>query len=386
MKTRNIFGSDTSGSIGNKITTSHWRGRSYAKAHRSPTNPQSTKQTENRSVFSDGVSEWQSFNNYQKQAYEIYAINRHLTVSGYHAFLGSYVDTRTVGQTYYPPSGGWFRVLGLYSGLPVDGAVIEISRDGRTEIYYSTQSDVSGKAYGGLTVEDQTYTVKIMADGYDTFQQSGYLASQLFGSQSTIYLVGGQIMRFMEDFVWKTEAGFMGQKWSKQVVGVAGQSVVFDAYGIKITTGNMDDNLTRFYTSQNLVDPTVTPLLLGRVFITEIDNMGFNFGMRLSGKNAFFGTSPDQMGTKWGYFTNAEGWVASAIDATIGWHNLIMTIDDNLYPTFKVDDIVIGVSPTQMSNEMYDISYLAITINASGSQVVRLNLVQLFDDGVALIP
>lgn len=386
MRVRNKFGTETEGSIGQKITTARWRGRRYAKAYRKPKNPRSDQQQRKRSHFADAVAMWQSFSSWQKLAYDLYVTARALDVSAYHAMLGSYTATRNAGQTYYPPSGGWFEVVGLYSDLPIEGSLIEVWRDNETELYYSVLSDSSGRAYGGLTAEDQTYTIRITADGYEEYNLSGLLASQLFGSESTIRLVGGQLMRLHEDFVWKDEAEFLVNRWNKEQTGTTGASAIFGDFGVKVVTGNQLNDKRYYRQKYAIMDSTVEPYLIVRCYVSSITDILMTLGAAEVANQLQIGIRTDISGTKYVFYTDDDGWTESDIDLATGWQNWIIQLNADRYPSFYVNQVLVAESSHQFAAVMLKPGVYIRTYASPGSKWCWWNNLQLLDNGVEIIP
>ena len=94
MKIKNIFGNEYSGTIGDCITASVWKGIRYIRKWFKPTNPRTGLQVDQRALFDQAVDCWQELTALQKEAYDRVAVK----MSGYNLYVKRFVEDALAGS------------------------------------------------------------------------------------------------------------------------------------------------------------------------------------------------------------------------------------------------------------------------------------------------
>lgn len=94
MKIKNVFGNEYSGTIGDCITASVWKGIRYIRKWFKPTNPRTGLQVDQRELFTQAVDEWQNLSALQKEAYDRVAVK----MSGYNLYVKRFVEDALAGS------------------------------------------------------------------------------------------------------------------------------------------------------------------------------------------------------------------------------------------------------------------------------------------------
>ena len=94
MKIKNIFGNEYSGTIGDCITASVWKGIRYIRKWFRPTNPRTELQIDQRKLFDKAVECWQELTALQKEAYDRVAVK----MSGYNLYVKRFVEDALAGS------------------------------------------------------------------------------------------------------------------------------------------------------------------------------------------------------------------------------------------------------------------------------------------------
>lgn len=111
VKYQNVFGDEYSGTVAKTGVFAKWKGRKYRRKWVKPANPRTPMQQSIRSSFSNAVSKYQDFNQYQKEAYNY--LSAGLVMSGYNLFISRWQKMSAADRQAYtsPPTG--FKQLGL---------------------------------------------------------------------------------------------------------------------------------------------------------------------------------------------------------------------------------------------------------------------------------
>lgn len=111
VKYQNVFGDEYSGTVAKTGVFAKWKGRKYRRKWVKPSNPRTPMQQSIRSSFSNAVSKYQDFNQYQKEAYNY--LSAGLVMSGYNLFISRWQKMSAADRQAYtsPPTG--FKQLGL---------------------------------------------------------------------------------------------------------------------------------------------------------------------------------------------------------------------------------------------------------------------------------
>ena len=94
MKIKNVFGNEYSGTIGDCITASVWKGIRYIRKWFKPTNPRTEPQIDHRELFDRAVECWQELTALQKEAYDRVAVK----MSGYNLYVKRHIEDALAGS------------------------------------------------------------------------------------------------------------------------------------------------------------------------------------------------------------------------------------------------------------------------------------------------
>jgi hypothetical protein len=165
LKYKNIFGNEYSGTLGDDITGSSWKGVLYLRKHFAPTNPRAGLQVTQRDIFTCAVSAWRGLSRLQKMIYNRLAGGKHL--SGFNLFVKRVIRFMRTGTRYQPPAELEISVK-TEEGQPVKTAVLSVIH--ANDVIY--KSDVStGATKIALTYEDEPYDIVVEAVGYQRYEQ-----------------------------------------------------------------------------------------------------------------------------------------------------------------------------------------------------------------------
>lgn len=91
-----LFSLTASGTIGDVITYSRWKGLAYVRTRVIPANPQTASQTSIRGTLSAGVSLWQTvacMPDASKTSWDFYASGTGM--SGFNRYMKSFIETNS---------------------------------------------------------------------------------------------------------------------------------------------------------------------------------------------------------------------------------------------------------------------------------------------------
>jgi len=140
MKIKNIFGNEYSGTIGDCITASVWKGIRYIRKWFKPTNPRTELQIDHRELFDRAVDCWQDLTVLQKEAYDRVAVK----MSGFNLYVKRFVKDALAGsasQLELVPRELEIPVVDE-KGKPVPDAVVVIMKGKR--VLMEKKSDIKG--------------------------------------------------------------------------------------------------------------------------------------------------------------------------------------------------------------------------------------------------
>jgi hypothetical protein len=103
-----LFSLDASGKLADSIVYLKWKGISDVRSYVIPANPRSPRQQEQRSRMTEAVDLWHTtdFNELDYEAWDLYATIMPSPMSGFNAFIKSYIDARVDGVNFTPLYGG----------------------------------------------------------------------------------------------------------------------------------------------------------------------------------------------------------------------------------------------------------------------------------------
>lgn len=183
MKITNVFGTEFTGTIGDMITASNWKGRNYIKRYFIPSNPNSAQQQVVRDHWKNGVTKWQGLAADEKGAYGHKARYDKRQITAFNTLMASYMDIVLAGGAFVDPSAGMILVEDSVTTNPIEGALIVVKKAGQSTEYMRNYSPVDGEIDDGLCAEDQNYDYTISAPGY---------TSQTFLNQTAVLVFAGQ--------------------------------------------------------------------------------------------------------------------------------------------------------------------------------------------------
>lgn len=169
MKVKNAFGNKYVGTLDDSLTATNWKGRNVLKRKSEPSNPNTSAQQTQRSLFSAAVALWKTFDSYLKGAYGLKTTYEKKQISAFNTMVGSYCDLGGVGGSYVAPPAYAFKVLND-DPLPVEGALVIIKKAGQTTEYARAYSDAAGIVPWTLVTEDQNYDVFITHVDYQNYE------------------------------------------------------------------------------------------------------------------------------------------------------------------------------------------------------------------------
>jgi len=94
MKIKNIFGNEYSGTIGDCITASVWKGIRYIRKWFKPTNPRTELQIDQRKLFDKAVDCWHDLTGLQKEAYDRVAVK----MTGFNLYVKRHIEDALAGS------------------------------------------------------------------------------------------------------------------------------------------------------------------------------------------------------------------------------------------------------------------------------------------------
>lgn len=107
-----LFSEGSSGALGEHLIFSNCKGVNYVKKFAAPANPNSARQFQCRTIFSDAIEAWQELDSETKSLYNYRS--QKLGISGYNLFVKEYLETH---KGELPMSVGLIPVGGI---IPID--------------------------------------------------------------------------------------------------------------------------------------------------------------------------------------------------------------------------------------------------------------------------
>ena len=187
MKIKNIFGNEYSGTIGDAITASRWKGVNYIRKYAIPANPNTPLQENHRNLFTEAVEAWKLLTPEQKAFYDSMAVG----MSGYNLFIKECLDAARSGGVIEPPVILNLSVLNG-AGQTLLDARVEVTRG--TKTVFRGLTDDTGQITFALTRKDGPYDIKVTGDGYTTWTARNLCPAD-FPSTATIDPVQGEPLR-----------------------------------------------------------------------------------------------------------------------------------------------------------------------------------------------
>jgi len=163
MKIKNIFGNEYSGTIGNCVTASVWKGIRYIRKWFKPTNPKTELQIDQRELFNQAVDSWQTLSMLQKEAYDRAA----LRMTGFNLYVKRYIKDAlagTVSQLELMPRELEIPVMDE-KGKPVPDATVKIMKGSR--VLMEKKSDSKGICKIALISDMGPYDITVKKPYHD---------------------------------------------------------------------------------------------------------------------------------------------------------------------------------------------------------------------------
>ncbi|MBI5001506.1 MAG: carboxypeptidase regulatory-like domain-containing protein [Euryarchaeota archaeon] len=178
MKVKNIFGNEYSGTIGNKLTASRWKGIEYLRKHAQPHNPNSPLQENVRNLFTEAVAQWRMLTPEQKAFYDRIAVG----MSGYNVFVKRYIEAMRFGLPFEPPI---MRELTVVDdeGYTLAEALVAVTR-GNKDVFRG-MTDENGVVRFAISRYDGPYDLEVSGPNYTTFRAQN-LCPAAFPDTATI--------------------------------------------------------------------------------------------------------------------------------------------------------------------------------------------------------
>jgi len=103
-----LFSLDASGKVANSLVYMKWKGISDVRSYVIPANPKTEKQQAQRTKLKEAVDIWHStaFNDLDFAAWDLYASIMPTPMSGFNAFVKSYIDAQVAGKIFTAIYGG----------------------------------------------------------------------------------------------------------------------------------------------------------------------------------------------------------------------------------------------------------------------------------------
>lgn len=102
-----LFSVTASGTIGDAIVFSNWKGLPYVRSRVIPANPRTTTQQASRELLTSGVSTWQSgvsLESGSKTSWDFYASGTGM--SGFNRYIKFFMTLNTAGEAVVMPEWG----------------------------------------------------------------------------------------------------------------------------------------------------------------------------------------------------------------------------------------------------------------------------------------
>jgi hypothetical protein len=165
-----LFSLDASGKIADSIVYLKWKGISDVRAYVIPANPRTEKQQAQRAKMTEAVSLWHStdFNELDFLAWDLYASIMPTPMSGFNAFIKSYIDAKVAEKNFTPLYGG------TISNITNSGFTFTIKSDlsADVKLYIGTSKTILGNAVSGtynIGTKTWTFTITGLAEGTKYF-------------------------------------------------------------------------------------------------------------------------------------------------------------------------------------------------------------------------
>ena len=103
-----LFSLDASGKVADSLVYMKWKGISDVRSYVIPANPKTEKQQTQRTKLKEAVDIWHStaFNDLDFEAWDLYASIMPTPMSGFNAFVKSYIDAQVAGKNFTAIHGG----------------------------------------------------------------------------------------------------------------------------------------------------------------------------------------------------------------------------------------------------------------------------------------
>lgn len=172
MKIKNILGNEYSGTIGNAVTASRWKGIAYLRKYFIPSNPNTPLQEAQRILFDEAVESWKLLEPEQKEFYDKMAVG----MTGYNLYIKEYIDAHRNGGGIEPPV---IRTLTVKnsSGQTLLDASVAITRGSKTVFRGLTNNQ--GVVRFALTRKHGPYGLRVTGDGYTVFAVQNLMPSDI---------------------------------------------------------------------------------------------------------------------------------------------------------------------------------------------------------------
>jgi hypothetical protein len=94
-----LFSIDARGKIADAMVFGGWKGIPWVREYFIPQNPQSDLQVALRTIFTQGVTRWQTLSAPTKADWETAVGNKGVTMSGFNFFMSEYIQSMRAGET-----------------------------------------------------------------------------------------------------------------------------------------------------------------------------------------------------------------------------------------------------------------------------------------------
>jgi hypothetical protein len=165
-----LFSLDASGKIADSIVYLKWKGISDVRSYVIPANPRTEKQQAQRSKMTEAVDLWHStaFNELDFEAWNLFASIMPVPMSGFNAFIKSYIDAKVAGKNFTTIYGG------TISNITNSGFTFTIKTDlsADVKLYIGTSKTILGTEVSGTYntgTKTWTFTVTGLASGTKYF-------------------------------------------------------------------------------------------------------------------------------------------------------------------------------------------------------------------------
>jgi len=165
-----LFSLEASGKIADSIVYLKWKGITDVRSYVIPANPRTEKQQSQRTKMTEAVDLWHStaFNDLDFEAWDLFASIMPTPMSGFNAFIKSYIDAKVAGKNFTPI------YTGTISNVTSTGFTFTIKTDlsADVKLYIGTSKTILGTEVSGTYntgTKTWTFTVTGLASGTKYF-------------------------------------------------------------------------------------------------------------------------------------------------------------------------------------------------------------------------